>query len=340
MPEPIDPSLEDGARAPATMARAIPFERRRVTPPLAALQAFERVAALLSFRAAAHDLALTPSAVSHQIRGLEDYFGVRLFTREGRPVALTPDGARFLGFVGRALALLDQASREMLSAGRGGPAELRISAAPFFAHRVLLPLANDFEARHPSTPLRIHVAHEFADVAGGAFDVALRVGREHSAGLRLEPLMAVRRVVLGAPEVIADLRTPDDLAKVRLIHVASEPSRWRDWLREAGASGLEPAGEVWVDSMSAALDAAELGLGVVLAPDPLVRTHPAFGDTLSGCLAGSGERTETIYFVCRPENARERHVSAFRAWLKASLHRLFCRSGASCGVPCPAEAAA
>jgi LysR family transcriptional regulator, glycine cleavage system transcriptional activator len=297
--------------------------RRRATPPLAALQAFERAAVHLSFRTAAHDLALTPSAVSHQIRGLEDYFGVRLFAREGRSVTLTPDGERFLESVAAGLALLDTGSREMLRVRRGGPRGVRVSALPFFAHRVLLPLAGDFERRHPRTPLRIQVAHEFADVAGGTFDVALRLGRERSVGLKFEPLLRLGRVVLGSPSLARGITGADDLAGARLIHVTSAPTRWRDWLRGAGAPGLEPAGEVWVDSMSAAVDAARHGLGLVLAPDPLIRAHPAFGRDLVECIERDIGREETIYFVCRPENAREKDIAAFRSWLKAAVCRLF-----------------
>src|SRR5262245_58580821 len=90
----------------------------RVIPPLSALLAFQRAGSLLSFRRAARDLALSPSAVSHQIRGLEERFGVRLFARGGRVVKLTADGERYLQSVSTALATLDDASRDLLRKAR------------------------------------------------------------------------------------------------------------------------------------------------------------------------------------------------------------------------------
>src|SRR3954469_21777112 len=109
----------------------------RAIPPLTALLAFERAASQLSFRRAARDLSFSPSAVSHQIRGLEQQFGVKLFVRGARSVRLTADGQRYLSKVSLALASLQEASREMLRQRRGGGGKLWISALPFFTSTVL-----------------------------------------------------------------------------------------------------------------------------------------------------------------------------------------------------------
>src|SRR5438876_10477165 len=111
----------------------------RAIPPLTALLAFERAASQLSFRRAARDLALSPSAVSHQIRGLEALFGVKLFVRGARSVRLTADGERYLAKVSVALAALQDASRDMLRHRRDANAELWISSLPFFTSAVLIP---------------------------------------------------------------------------------------------------------------------------------------------------------------------------------------------------------
>src|SRR5947208_2255973 len=103
----------------------------RAIPPLTALLAFERAATQLSFRRAARDLALSPSAISHQIRGLEAQFGVKLFVRGARSVRLTADGERYLATVSVALAALKEAGREILRQRRGSAGELWISALPF-----------------------------------------------------------------------------------------------------------------------------------------------------------------------------------------------------------------
>src|SRR5881409_4084440 len=96
----------------------------RAIPPLTALLAFERAASQLSFRRAARDLSLSPSAISHQIRGLEEQFGVKLFIRGARSVRLTPDGERYLAKVSLALATLQEAGREMMRHHRDGGSEL------------------------------------------------------------------------------------------------------------------------------------------------------------------------------------------------------------------------
>src|SRR5882762_11491561 len=100
----------------------------RAIPPLAALLAFERAASQLSFRRAARDLALSPSAISHQIRGLEEQFGVKLFVRGARSVRLTADGERYLAKVSVALASLQEAGRDLLRQRRDGGGELWISS--------------------------------------------------------------------------------------------------------------------------------------------------------------------------------------------------------------------
>src|SRR6266436_8259917 len=117
----------------------------RAIPPLTALLAFERAATQLSFRRAARDLALSPSAISHQIRGLEEQFGVKLFVRGARSVRLTPDGERYLAKVSVALASLQEAGREMLAQRRDSGSELWISSLPFFTSTVLLPALPEFK---------------------------------------------------------------------------------------------------------------------------------------------------------------------------------------------------
>jgi hypothetical protein len=126
----------------------------RAIPPLTALLAFERAASQLSFRRAARDLALSPSAISYQIRGLKAQFGVKLFVRGARSVRLTADGERYLAKVSTALAALQDAGREILRQRRDSGGELCISALPIFTSTVLIPALPDFKRRNPATTLR------------------------------------------------------------------------------------------------------------------------------------------------------------------------------------------
>jgi LysR family glycine cleavage system transcriptional activator len=286
-------------------------------PPIMMLRAFERVASRLSFRLAAQDLSLTPSAVSHQMRGLEHYFGVRLFARTGRAVRLTPTGEQYLGSVRSALAILERASRALSLDGPKGR-EIRVSALPFFASTVMLPRLDRFVSKFPYVTVRIEATPQYADFEGTAVDIAVRMGRERSAGLHCDRLLDVTAVPVCAPNLSSReprLESPSDLTHHTLLQISMQPNAWQSWLQDAGLPRLEPAGEIWFDNVSLALEAAERGLGVALAMDPLIRARPGFGLTLVTPLPTSASTTRTYYAVCRPEQKDERVVSAFRRWL-------------------------
>jgi len=294
----------------------------RAIPPLTALLAFERAASQLSFRRAARDLALSPSAISHQIRGLEAQFGTKLFVRGARSVRLTADGERYLAKVSVALAMLQDASREMQKHRRDSGDELWISALPFFTSTVLLPALADFKRRHPGLTLRIEATHQYADFNASRVDVAIRYGREHSAGLKFEALIDVRGLPVCAPALIkGGLRSPQDLARQVLIHLTSQPRAWPAWLNEAGIPQLTPRGHLWLDSVPAMLEAAEQGLGVTLAMAPLIKARPGFGRKLVTPFELPVSRMETIYLVSRTEQARDRRIGALRRWIVDAVGR-------------------
>ncbi|WP_315834213.1 LysR substrate-binding domain-containing protein [Bradyrhizobium prioriisuperbiae] len=297
-------------------AHPYPVVALRSIPPLAALQAFERAATQLSFRRAARDLALSPSAISHQIRGLEAQFGVKLFVRGARSVRLTAEGERYLEQVSAALTALDGAGRELMTRRRADRHELWVSSLPFFTSTVLLPALPDFHRRHPDLTLRIEATHQYADFNSSGVDVAIRYGREQATGLKFEPLVEVNALPVCAPSVIkAGLRTPADLSRHVLIHLISQPQSWPRWLGEMGLADLQPRGHLWLDTVPAALEAAEHGLGVTLAMAPLIRRRPGFGSKLIAPFKVQAGFREKLYLVSRPEQARDRRISALRRWI-------------------------
>jgi LysR family glycine cleavage system transcriptional activator len=294
----------------------------RAIPPLTALLAFERAAAQLSFRRAARDLSLSPSAISHQIRGLEAQFGVKLFVRGARSVRLTADGERYFAKVSVALAALQDASRDMLRHRRDIGSELWISALPFFTSTVLIPALPDFKRRNPATTLRIEATHQYADFNASRVDVAIRYGREHSTGLKFEPLVAVSGLPVCAPALVkGGLRSPEDLSREVLIHLTTQPRAWPAWLKEAGIPEITPRGHLWLDSVPAMLEAAEHGLGVTLAMAPLIKARPGFGKKLVAPFAFEAAPSETIYLVSRTEQARDRRIAAVRRWIVEAVGR-------------------
>jgi LysR family transcriptional regulator, glycine cleavage system transcriptional activator len=294
----------------------------RAIPPLTALLAFERAASQLSFRRAARDLALSPSAISHQIRGLEAQFGVKLFVRGARSVRLTADGERYLAKVSSGLATLREAGREILRHRRGGGDELWISALPFFTSTVLIPALADFKRRNPGLTLRIEATHQYADFNASRVDVAIRYGREHSTGLKFEPLVEVSGLPVCAPALIRrGLRAPEDLSREVLIHLTTQPLIWSAWFKQAGIPDLTPRGNLWFDSVPAMLEAAEQGLGVTLAMAPLIKARPGFGKKLVAPFDLETRPAETIYLVSRTEQARDRRIGALRRWIIDAVGR-------------------
>ncbi len=294
----------------------------RALPPLSALLAFERAATQLSFRRAASDLALSPSAISHQIRKLEAQFGVKLFVRDGRAVRLTAEGERYKRQVSTALTALERASRDMAVRRRAQQDEIWISALPFFTSTVLIPALEDFRRDNPAVTLRIEATHQYADFAESAVDVAIRYGKEKSAGLKLEPLVRVSSVVTCAPRLVkAGLRTPADLSDQVLIHLTRQPKAWPAWLGAAGLERLTPRGHLWLDSVPAILEAAQQGAGVALAMDPLIRAREGFGTRLVVPFELETGQSATIYLVSRGEQSRDRRVQAVRRWIVDAVKR-------------------
>jgi LysR family transcriptional regulator, glycine cleavage system transcriptional activator len=299
-----------------------PSSPLRAIPPLTALLAFERAASQLSFRRAARDLSLSPSAISHQIRGLEEQFGTKLFVRGARSVRLTPDGERYFAKVSVALAALQDASRDMRRHRNDATAELWISSLPFFTSAVLIPALPDFKRRNPALTLRIEATHQYADFNASRVDVAIRYGREHSTGLKFEPLVSVKLTPVCVPALMrSGLKTPEGLSRQVLIHLTTQPRSWPVWLAEAGLSHLTPRGHLWLDSVPAMLEAAEQGLGVTLAMSPLIRAWPGFGKRLVAPFAVAGAHSETIYLVSRTEQARDRRIAALRRWIGEAVER-------------------
>jgi LysR family glycine cleavage system transcriptional activator len=291
---------------------------RRSTPSLSALQAFEMAAKHLSFQRAAKDLGLTPSAISHRIRGLEERFGVRLFARAGRAIRLTDAGQRYLVAVSASLDALELSSRDLQSLGANEP-DLRISSLPFFTSTVIIPALNDFRRRFPKVSLQVAATNDYADFDRGDVDAAIRYGRERSSGLRFDPLLEVHSVAVCAPRLARQLRTPADLVKLPLIHLTVQRNAWPAWLDEAGVHRAESQGDLWFDNVLSALDAARCGLGVALAMHPLIGAHRELGRSLVEPFDVPPGRGERFYLVYRSEQARTRRIATLRRWLNQAV---------------------
>ena len=281
-----------------------PVRPPRRLPPLLALRAFEAAAAHLSFQRAARELSVTPSAISHQVRALEDLLGQPLFVRLTRQLALTPAGLRLFEELRTGFDTLEAGIERLRRASTSQSVTLTTNTA--FAARWLLPRMAAFREACPGIELRLHASDIAVDLARGEADIAVRMGSGRWSGLVAQELMAERYAPLCSP--MLRLRRAGDLLKHRLIHCdwqpqASAPALWPRWFREAGLAPpkaremkaaalsfsdethamLAALGGHGVGLLSLTLAAEELRSGALVQPfGPALDTGSYFVATASG----------------------------------------------------------
>jgi LysR family glycine cleavage system transcriptional activator len=294
-----------------------PIVRARRLPPLAALRAFEAAARHLSFREAAAELAVTPTAISHQIRLLEQTLGTALFVRRTRRVALTEAGQRLFptlrdGFDAFAHVIATLVPKHARPA-------VTVSATTQFTSRRLLPAVPAFNVRHPEIDLRLHASEEPVDIAAGAADIAIRYGGEIGAGLQSEPLLAERFGLLCSP--MLGLTGPEDLRRVPLLHtdwLRETTPGWDRWTKRAGITGLKLDQGARFTNGDHAIQAAIAGQGAIIASLVLAEEEIRAGLLVQPF----GPVIEGIYYqiVTRAEPLRP-EVAVVIDWLREEVAR-------------------
>ena len=284
-------------------------------PPLTALRAFHVAGRLGSFQAAARALLVTPSAVSHQIRSLEEWLGTPLFARGARRIELTKAGRALLRDADAAFARIATASKRLrVSSAK----QLRVSALPLITGAWLIPRLHRFEAKHPGISLEIETTNRISDLDRDGVDVAIRNLRAPTPGLVAKKLLDVSGVPVCAPKLLATLKTPADLARHTLIHVTARPDAWGEWLKGAGAPVLKGKRDLSFDTVPAALDAAAQGHGVALGMHPLVWEAQAAKDLVVP-FAPKVDSGSSYYVVHRRADGGRAEVRAFVDWLTKEM---------------------
>ncbi|KRE96521.1 LysR family transcriptional regulator [Frateuria sp. Soil773] len=290
-----------------------PIGRR--LPPLAALRAFEAAARHQSFRLAADELAVTATAISHQIRQLEQRLGVALFERQARGVALTAEGRMLFPALREGFDLMADALAPLLRPKRRRI--VTVSATPAFVARLLVPRLAGFQAAHPAFDLRLHASTRPVDFAAQQIDAAIRYGRGPYRGLRHEPLLHTRFAPVCSPAL--KLRTPADLARHPLLHYQwqsafRDPQDWAAWRRAAGLRRLDVSRGVTFSDETHAIEAAIAGQGVALLDTALVADELARG-TLVAPFGPALDGLDYL-FVHPVGTADDPAVAALRDWLR------------------------
>ena len=297
----------------------------RPLPSLNALRAFEAAARHLSFTRAASELNVTQTAISHQIKGLEEQLGVQLFRRLPRGLLLTEEAQRYAPALRAAFEQIVAATEQLCAGGTGGA--LMLSTVPSFAAKWLVPRLGRFRAAHPEIDLRISASLRLVDFAREDFDVAVRMGRGNYPGLRVDALFGEVMFPVCSPGLLTGpkpLGRPEDLRHHVLLHdvdvfasaFSSVPQAWRLWLERAGVHDIDvERGPVFEDS-AMLLDAAIEGQGVALGRSALVAADLAAGRLVKP-FDISLPFELTHYLVCPEATADRPRIAAFRAWLLA-----------------------
>ena len=309
-------------------------------PPLNALRAFEASARLLSLTKAAAELHVTAGALSHQIRGLEDLLGIKLFDRNVRSIALTPAGKLLYpglqtGFnqIRDAVSGLRKASDTRV---------LVISALSGFTSKWLAPRLHRFSTAYPDIDARVSSSIATANFAADGVDVAVRnlaIDAEPDRDLIVEKLIDLKFIPVCSPALMAargPFNSAEDLRGVPLIHDATLANRaktpdWPDWFRTAGVENIDVSRGLRFDSAEHALEATAEGAGVLLAYDLL-----AYDDLRTGRLVIPFDLSlcsgRAYHFVCPKSRLQHPNVQAFRTWIMKEVAALEPRGRANPSV--------
>lgn len=237
----------------------------RQLPPFAALRAFEATARLGTIREAAEELCVTTSAVSHQIRNLEEFVGRDLFDRRAGSLNPTNDGQRYLGEVSAALCRLESSTQELMSGPIHGP--LRVRSTPGFAYRWLVPRLDRFAEAWPEIELELSTGMPPSDFASADYDVLIHWGSQALPGADITPFFSTRRFCVASPDLFrnkAKPRRPADLADFTLLHDVYNDG-WDDYMAAAGGVDFDYAQGPRFEHCDLSLAAVEAGQGIAIA---------------------------------------------------------------------------
>ncbi|POA33296.1 transcriptional regulator GcvA [Pseudomonas sp. GW456-12-1-14-TSB6] len=294
-------------------------------PSLNGLRAFECAARHMSFTRAAEELNVTQTAISHQIRRLEDELGVRLFMRLKDGLALTEEGNAYLPGIRSAFLELRYSTEKLLESSNNSV--LTISTLVSVASKWLLPRLPSFREAHPDIDVRISASTEWVDFRKGGIDAAIRYGDGNWPGLRADWLMADEIFPVCSPRLLTGdkpLNTPVDLAHHPLLQVSGVTANdWNDWLHAAGQPPLTAKGpRLTFDLAMMAVQAAIDGQGVCIG-----RSTYVDDDLRAGRLVAPFDlrlkSASGFYLVTPHDQAESKKIVAFRGWLSQVLAKPF-----------------
>ena len=331
---------------------------RRSLPSLSALRAFDAAGRLLSFSRAAQELHVTQSAVSRQIRALEETLKADLFVRLTRKVELTEAGESYLRSLQGAFDDIERATDRFQSQRESRV--LRIGILPSVASSWLMPRLAGFTQQYPEIETRIITSIEPVDFNAGEVDVAVRVGAlpgkrygpahpridlqmvKDWRGVRADMLFEDVLVPVCASRLAQGLRQarPRDLQGMPLVHTTSRRNAWPDWFRAHGLTEARTRDDAHYGHFFMSLEAARQGRGLAIVPSVLMEGN-RYSD-LVRLFPPDKPSAGEYYLLARDSDYERREIALFRAWLQAQVSEAAAGNAEDTGmaVPMHAQAAA
>ena len=290
-------------------------------PPVHALSAFEAAARHRSFALAAEELCITPSALSHRIRLLEDFVGERLFSREGRTVTLSEFGHRYLEVVRSALRTLTEFPLPQRNA-QVQP-RVKITAPPTFARQLLIPHLHGFASRHPEIVVEIFLSVPLYDLSLTESDLEVRFGAGKYPNTTTEKLFEEPTFAVASPgylKKVGPLHQPADLRKASLLRSALEP--WQPWFQAAGLDWPEPSSGLRADDLGLLLELVRHGHGVGLTRKHFAQQMIAQGEVVQLFDISLTSPPHAYYLVYQQKPQERPEVTTFIEWMKDTFSRI------------------
>lgn len=285
--------------------------------PLNPLRAFEVAARLRSLTRAADELHVSQVAVSRQVKVLEDYLGVALFTRLHRGIELTQEGAELYAGVKNAFRELENASRKVSRKNQRDV--LSIQSYTTFSQRWLIPRLADFHTKNPLIEVKLSSSLKPVDFQTQGVDAAIRSGHGDWPGLHAEKLVDIELIpIVSAALWKSEGLAKDEVAKVRLLHSMARPDDWKTWLAKSGLDGIDPDAGMKFDNSALAYEAASMNIGCAIAIKVFVERQLQEGNFVA--LSDTVCRTGEAYYLTWPKDARPTDaLIKFLEWMKALI---------------------
>ncbi len=286
----------------------------KLNASLRGLRTFCLAARYGSFRVAAEELFITSSAVSHQIKSLEEELGVKLFERGSRELKLTETGAAMFADIDPLIEKLDSIVGQYREGGRRR--SIRMSVQPFFASEYFIPRLSEFSAKHPDIDIQVDTSDESSEKRPADADVSIRLFKSPPEGTRSELLLPLRLVAAGSKAFKKTIRLDGETitSNFPLIVHETYPKAWKQWSKRSGIRLPADSKVTRLGSMIAAVRAAEQGLGATMVPVPLADQWFRQG-TIVRLFDDELVANVSYYLVCREERADDEDVRLLCEWI-------------------------